>query len=343
MKVGINGTGLITRALVKLVALNEEFNDIEIAQINGRSMTIDRLKDLLLYSSSQGHTNLDVSINYETKELLVNGKKIKYTADSKPENIQWLPEIELLIEATGTFRDDRNDSKDPYRHFKSLNSNLKGIVLTAPGKGSIIDYMWIASPDLEQEIIAITSAEKPFVIGAASCTTTAAIPIVDTLDDLFGIESCFLTTVHAVTRSQDILDGSKGWCAMDTQLHTTGATKATNKVLKKSIPMDGIAFRTSDKAGSFIQIDAVLSKEVTKENLLEAFKNSKYKDHFDYSTVTNPPSSYVRGNKAMVVLIPDEFVIINKKRVIIKGLYDNEEGYTNHLLQLINFVISKMT
>ncbi len=343
MKVGINGTGLITRALVKLIALNKEFKDIEIAQINGRSMTIDRLKDLLLYSSSQGHSNLDVSVNSDSKELIVNGKKIKYTADSKPEDIQWLPEIELLIEATGTFRDDSKNSKDPNRHFKSQNNNLKGIVLTAPGKGSIIDFMWIASPDLDLEITAITSAKKPFVIGAASCTTTATIPIVDTLDDLFGIESCYLTTVHAVTRSQDILDGSKGWCAMDTQLHTTGATKATNKVLKKSIPMDGIAFRTSDKAGSFIQIDAVLNKEVTKEDLLKAFENSKYKDSFAYSTVTNPPSSYVRGNKAMVVLIPDEFVIINKKRVIIKGLYDNEEGYTHHLLHLINFVISKMT
>lgn len=342
MKVGINGTGLITRALVKLIALNEEFKDIEIAQINGRSMTINRLKDLLLYSSSQGHSSLDVSINNDTNELLVNGKKIKYTADSKPEDIQWLPEIELLIEATGTFRDDTKNSKDPNRHFKSPNNNLKGIVVTAPGKGSIVDYMWLASPNLEQEITTVTSAEKPFIIGAASCTTTATIPIVDTLDDLFGIESCYLTTVHAVTRSQDILDGSKGWSAMDTQLHTTGATKATNKVLKKSIPMSGIAFRTSDKAGSFIQIDAVLNKEVTKEKLLDAFKNSKYKDSFAYSTVTNPPSSYVRGNKAMVVLIPDEFVIINKKRVIIKGLYDNEEGYTNHLLLLINFVISKM-
>ncbi|MHA1155431.1 MAG: glyceraldehyde 3-phosphate dehydrogenase NAD-binding domain-containing protein [Candidatus Heimdallarchaeota archaeon] len=324
MKVGINGTGLITRALVKLIALNEEFKDIEIAQINGRSMTIDRLKDLLLYSSSQGHSNLDVSVNSDSKELIVNGKKIKYTADTKPEDIKWLP-------------------KDPNRHFKAKNNNLKGIVITAPGKGSIVDYMWVASPDLEQEITAVTSTGKPFVIGAASCTTTATIPIVDTLDDLFGIESCYLTTVHAVTRSQDILDGSKGWCAMDTQLHTTGATKATNKVLKKSIPMDGIAFRTSDKAGSFIQIDAVLNKEVTKEDLLKAFENSKYKDSFAYSTVTNPPSSYVRGNKAMVVLIPDEFVIINKKRVIIKGLYDNEEGYTHHLLHLINFIISKMT
>ncbi len=343
MKVGINGTGLITRALVKLIALNEEFKDIEIAQINGRSMTIDRLKDLLLYSSSQGHSNLDVSVNSNSKELIVNGKKIKYTADTKPEDIKWLPEIELLIEATGTFRDDSKNSKDPNRHFKAENNNLKGIVITAPGKGSIVDYMWVASPDLEEEITAVTSTGKPFVIGAASCTTTATIPIVDTLDDLFGIESCYLTTVHAVTRSQDILDGSKGWCAMDTQLHTTGATKATNKVLKKSIPMDGIAFRTSDKAGSFIQIDAVLNKEVTKEDLLEAFENSKYKDSFAYSTVTNPPSSYVRGNKAMVVLIPDEFVIINKKRVIIKGLYDNEEGYTHHLLHLINFVISKMT
>ena len=342
MKVGINGTGLITRALVKLVALNEEFKDIEIVQINGRSMTLDRLRDLLIYSSAQGHSNLDVTVNNETNELKVNGQTIKYTADTKPEEIQWLPEIELLIEATGKFRDDRKEDSDPNRHFKSPENKFKGIILTAPGKGTITDYMWLASPNLEKEINALITAEKPFIIGAASCTTTATVPIVDTLDENFSIESCFLTTVHAVTRSQDILDGSKGWSAMDTQLHTTGATKSTNKVLNKSIPMSGIAFRTSDKTGSFIQIDTVLKKEVTKENLLDAFKTSKYKEYISFASVSNPPSSYVRGNNSMVVLIPDEIVIINGNRVIIKGLYDNEEGYTHHMLRLIRYVISKI-
>jgi len=331
LKIGINGTGLTARALVKLVAQNEEYKELEIGQINGRSMTIDILKDRLLYSSSQGHSKMIIDIDKEKNELIINGKRVKYSQDTSPENIKWSEDITLVIEATGKFRDISKESSDPSRHFKAPNNKIKCILVSAPGKGGIKDFMWHASPNLESDLKTYIEKKEPFVIGGASCTTTAAVPIIDTLDEAFGVESCFLTTIHAVTRSQDVLDGSEGWSALDTQLHTTGATSSTNKVLKKNIAMDGIAYRTSDKDGSFVQIDALLKKEVTKEDLLAAFKNSKYAQYLTYADVKSPPSSYVRGNLSMVLLIPDEFSIINNNRVIIKGLYDNEEGYAAHL------------
>ncbi|MEA2069796.1 MAG: hypothetical protein U9O98_00745, partial [Asgard group archaeon] len=141
-------------------------------------------------------------------------------------------------------------------------------------------------------------------------------------------------------RSQALLDGSNGWSALDTQLRSTGATISTNRVLEKDVPMDGIAYRTNDKAGSFIQIDAVVRKEVTKESILKAFEQSKYKDSIDYPKVSNPPSSYVLGNHNMVLLLPEKISIIGKKRAIVRGLYDNETGYAYHFLTLIKHVIS---
>lgn len=338
MKIGINGTGLITRAIVKLTAFHEEFNDIEIVQINGRSMDIDTLKDRLLYSTAHGHSHLDVEVSKEDSTFIVNGKKIKYSQQSNPEDIEWLPEIEIMIEATGSFRDTRSSSGNPYRHFKSPNNKLRCIIVSAPGKGDIKDFMYIGSPNLEEDIKNLLNLGQPFVIGGASCTTTAAVPIIDTLDDSFGIESCFLTTIHAVTRSQEILDGSGGWSGLDTQLHTTGATSSTNKVLKKKIPMNGIAYRTSDKSGSFIQIDAILKKNVELPEIIQAFKNNKYAPFISYPKVKCPSTSYILGDNGMVLLIPEEFVIINGNRVIIKGLYDNEEGYASHFLRLVKQV-----
>ncbi|MBN1328260.1 MAG: hypothetical protein JXA54_02190 [Candidatus Heimdallarchaeota archaeon] len=339
MKIGINGTGLTARALVKLVSQVEEFKELEIGQINGRSMTIDILKDRLLYSSSQGHSKMIIDIDKEKNELIINGKRVKYSQDTAPENIKWSEDIILVIEATGKFKDSSKESSDPNRHFKTSNNKIKCVLVSAPGKGGIKDYMWYASPNLESDLKILTEKKEPFVISGASCTTTATIPIIDTLDEVFGVESCFLTTIHAVTRSQDILDGSEGWSALDTQIHTTGATSATNKVLKKNIPMDGVAYRTTDKDGSFIQIDAVLKKNVSKEDLILAFKNSKYSPYITYSDVKLPPSSYIRGNHSMVLLLPDEFTIVNNNRVIIKGLYDNEEGYAAHLLRLVKYLM----
>ena len=340
MKIGINGTGLTARSLIKHVTSNEEFKELEIVQINGRSMTLETLRDRLLYSTSQGHTGFNIEIDEEKNEISINGRAIKYTTQTTPEEINWLPEVELVIESTGVFRDASKESKDPNRILKSPNNNIKSVLISAPGKGGIVDFMIGASPDIEEDLTEIIATNKPFIISGASCTTTAAVPIIDTLDEAFGIESCYLTTVHAVTRSQELLDGSKGWSAFDTLLHTTGATSATNKVLKKNIPMDGIAFRTSDKSGSFIQIDAVLKQPTTMDKILEAFKNSKYSPFISYPNIKCPPSSYIRGNTSMVLLIPDQFAIIDNRRVIIKGLYDNEEGYAAHLLRLVKYIIS---
>lgn len=341
MKIGINGTGLTAREIIKLVASNDEYADLHIAQINGRSMTIETLRDRLIYSTAQGQSNLNVEINKEKSEIIVNNRPIKYTQMTIPEKIEWLPEINLLIDSTGKFRDISKEDSDPRRYFKSPNNNLKGVIISAPGKGGLQDLMIQASPDIDDDLAKIM-AKEPFVFGGASCTTTATVPIVDTLDEFFGIESCYLTTVHAVTRSQEILDGAKGWSGMNTLLHTTGATKATNKVLKKNIPLDGIAFRTSDKAGSFIQIDAVLKKPVTKDEILEAFKKCKYAKYISYPKVGNPPSSYIRGDTNMVMIIPDQITIVNGNRAIIRGMYDNEVGYAAHFLRLVKLVASKM-
>ncbi|NHJ84530.1 MAG: aldehyde dehydrogenase [Asgard group archaeon] len=339
MKIGINGTGLTARALVKLIVQNEEFKDLHLGQINGRSMSINILKDRLLYSTSQGHSNLDVTIDVENSSLSINNETVKYTAIDNPDKIPWDNDIQIIIEATGKFRDSSKESSDPFRHFKS-NNNLKVVLISAPSKGNIENFMWGATPELENKLQEYVNKDEPFVIGGASCTTTAAVPIIDTLDDAFGIESCYLSTIHAVTRSQELLDGSKEWSALDTQLHSTGAADSTNLVLKKNIPMNGIAYRTADKDGSFIQVDAVLKREVTKDDILAAFKASKYAKYISYTKVTNPPSSYVRGDLNMVMLIPDEITIINGNRVIIKGLYDNEEGYAAHLLRLVKFISS---
>ena len=112
MKIGINGTGLTSRAILKLIASNDEFKELDICQINGRSMTLDMLKDRMIYSTSQGHSNIDVTIDPDNSELLLNGKRIKYTQGSNPEDIPWDDDIELILEATGVFRDKSKESKN---------------------------------------------------------------------------------------------------------------------------------------------------------------------------------------------------------------------------------------
>ncbi len=342
MKIGLNGTGLTARAILKLAMTVDEFKEIEIVHVNGRGMSLSALRDRMLYSTSQRHSGISAEIDEKGSELILNGHRIKYSQESAPEQIPWVDGIELIIDSTGIFRDKSKENKNPYRHFKGTAKGLRGVVISAPGKGGIDDFMWVASPNLEEDLQALVAKKEPFVIGGASCTTTAAVPIIDTLDEAFGVESCFLTTIHAATRSQDLLDGSKGWSAFDTQLHTTGATKSTNRVLKKKIPMDGIAYRTSDKDGSFVQIDCLLKQEATKEAILAAFKESKYAPYISYPKVSSPPSSYIRGDHNMVMLLPDEIVIINKKRAIVKGLYDNEEGYAAHFLRLVKYLASIM-
>lgn len=336
MKIGINGTGLTGRAIIKLL-FSEEFSHIKISQINGRSMDIETLRDRLLYSSSQGHSDLRIKV--DEKYLIINGEKILYTQKTEPEQIKWKKDICGIIDTSGKFRNNFYFETNPERFF-FRNRHLKFVIISSPTKGDIKNFVWVSTPNIEKELKMLIKGNFPFVVGAGSCTTVASVPIIDILNQNFCIKSCFLTTVHAVTRSQEILDGSKGWSALDTQLHTTGATKTVNDVLRKEIPIGGIAYRTSDKSGSFIQVDVVTKKEINKSEILSVFKdNKKYEGFISFSNIKNPPSSYIRGSQSMVEIIPEQIEVIGKNRIIVKGLYDNEEGYACHLLRLVNYIM----
>lgn len=324
LKVGINGFGRIGR-LVFRAGLEK---GLEFVGINDLTDT-KTLAHLLKYDSVHGKFNGTVEATENS--IIVNGNEIKITAERNPADLKW-GEIgaDLVIEATGVFAQKE-------KCMLHVGAGAKKVILTVPAKDQIDATVVLGVND---DIL--TGAEQ--VVSNASCTTNCLAPMAKVLNDAFGIERGMMSTIHAYTNDQRILDFPhkdlrRARTAANNIIPTsTGAAKAVGLVIPElKGKLDGCAFRVPVPDGSLTDLVAVLKTEVTKEQVNAAMKeaaNGAMKGILDYTEdpivlqdiVGNPHSSIFDGMATMVM--------DGGKLVKCVSWYDNEAGYSNRVVDL---------
>jgi glyceraldehyde 3-phosphate dehydrogenase len=329
IKVAINGFGRIGRNVFKLAL---ERPDIEIIGINDLTDT-KTLAHLLKYDSTQGKFP---GVTYDDKNIIVNGNKVPVHSEKNPAAIPWGTAPDVVIESTGIFRSKESPKGGYGDHLKN---GAKKVILTVPSKDAI-DAMIVVGVNDDQ------LKPEHHCISNASCTTNCLAPVAKVLNDSFGIEIGYMTTIHSYTNDQRILDLPhsdlrRARSAAVSQIPTTtGAAKAVGKVIPElKGKLDGLAIRVPTPTGSLVDLVAVLKKEATKEEINAAMKKASegpMKGVLEYTedeivsvdVIHNPASSIFDAQSTMV----------NGRMVKVLSWYDNEWGYSARCVDLIEML-----
>ncbi|OGK13505.1 type I glyceraldehyde-3-phosphate dehydrogenase [Candidatus Roizmanbacteria bacterium RIFCSPLOWO2_01_FULL_38_12] len=327
IKVGLNGFGRIGRAFARIVFSRDTF---DLVHINTRKTPNEMLAYLLKYDSV--YRTFDKEVVSGNDGISIDGKKIKTTLTDDPSLIPWdKTGVDIVVDATGAFTTTE-------KLQKHIRGNVKKVVLTAPAKDEETTHVVLGVNDEN------VSMEKEKICSNASCTTNCAAPLFKVLDDAFGVEKGFLTTAHAYTISQSLLDdaGKKPdrsrAAALNIIPSTTGAAKAVAKViphLKGKI--DGMAIRVPVPTVSFTDITAIVKKETTIEEVNAAFKKASettMKGILGYETAILVSSDYI-GSIYSAIFDANYTKVIQGTLVKVFGWYDNEWGYSARLVDLV--------
>jgi glyceraldehyde 3-phosphate dehydrogenase len=326
IKVGINGFGRIGKNVFKII---RDRNDIEVIGINDLTDT-KTLAHLLKYDSTQGaYTG---TVDFDEDSLIVDGEKIKITAERNPIDIKWAETPDIVIEATGIFR-EKESAKGGYGDH--IKNGAKKVILTVPSKDTIDNMivLGVNDDDLKAEDVCVSNA---------SCTTNCLAPVAKVLHENFGIVSGFMNTIHAYTNDQRILDQPHSdlrrarSAAVSIIPTTTGAAKAVGKIIPElNGKLDGISVRVPTPTGSLVDLTVVLEKEATAEQINTLMKEAAegpMKGVLEYTEdpivsvdiIHNPHSSIFDAQSTMVI----------GKTVKVLAWYDNEWGYSNRVVDL---------
>lgn len=322
-KVAINGFGRIGRLTFRALLTKE---NIEVVAINDLTDTAT-LAHLLKYDSAQG--KFDGSVSSEKDSLIVNGKKISVSAERDPKNLPWGKlGIDVVLESTGRFVDEEGAGGH-------ITAGAKKVVISAPAKGNIPTVVL----GVNEEIL--KGDEK--ILSNASCTTNCLAPMAKVLDDNFGIEKGYITTVHAYTADQNLQDAPHKdlrrarAAALSIVPTSTGAAKAVGLVLPHlKGKLDGIAMRVPIPTGSLTDLTVVLKKEVTTEEVNAAMKKAAdgaMKGILQY--LEEPLVSIDLVGNTHSCILDSELTSANGTLVKVVGWYDNEAGYSNRTADLI--------
>jgi glyceraldehyde 3-phosphate dehydrogenase len=328
IKVGINGFGRIGRMTFRAIA--KDFPDLEVVAINDL-LEPSYLAYMLKYDSVHGRFNGEVSA--EGSNLIVNGKKIRLTAEKDPANLKW-NEVgaDLVIESTGFFL-----TKETCQ--KHLDAGAKKVVQSAPSKDDT--PMFVYGVNHEKY-----AGEK--IVSAASCTTNCLAPVAKVLNDNWGIKRGLMTTVHAATATQKTVDGpsSKDWRGGRGILEniipsSTGAAKAVGVVLPElKGKLTGMAFRVPTSDVSVVDLTVELNKEATYKDICAAMKAASegaMKGVLGYTEEKVVSTDFV-GNSAPSTFDADAGIALDSTFVKVVTWYDNEYGYTCNMLRFVNYV-----
>ncbi|MCP9993059.1 type I glyceraldehyde-3-phosphate dehydrogenase [Streptomyces albogriseolus] len=329
IRVGINGFGRIGRNYFR--ALLEQGADIEIVAVNDLGDTATTAH-LLKYDTVLGRLKQEVSHTEDT--ITVGGKTVKVLSERNPADIPWGElGVDIVIESTGIF----TKKEDAEKH---IAGGAKKVIISAPAKNE--DITLVMGVNHEQY-----DPANHHVISNASCTTNCVAPMAKVLDENFGIVKGLMTTVHAYTNDQRILDFPhkdlrRARAAAENIIPTTtGAAKATALVLPQlKGKLDGMAMRVPVPTGSVTDLVVELSREVTKEEVNAAFQKAaegELKGYLEYtedaivsSDIVNAPASCTFDSSLTMVQ--------EGKNVKVIGWYDNEWGYSNRLVDLTVFI-----
>jgi len=330
IKVGINGFGRIGRMVFRAAVYNFS-NDIEIVGINDL-LAADYLAYMLKYDSVHGRFKGEIAV--EGSFLVVNGKKIRLTAEKDPANLKW-DEVgaEVVVESTGLFLTDETARKH-------LDAGAKKVLLSAPSKDSTPMFVFGVNDK--------TYAGQD-IISTASCTTNCLAPIAKVLHDKFGIVKGLMTTVHAATATQKTVDGpsSKDWRGGRGILEniipsSTGAAKAVGKVLPAlNGKLTGMAFRVPTSDVSVVDLTVVLEKPATKEEISAAMKEAsegELKGILGY-TEESVVSTDFRGCALTSIYDAGAGISLDGNFAKVVSWYDNEWGYSCKMLEMARVVV----
>lgn len=324
-KIAINGFGRIGRLVFRIMEEDPEF---EVVAINDLT-DAEQLAYLLKYDTSHRTYRAD-EIGYEGNEIVVGDRRITVYAESDPSKLPWGDlDVDLVFECTGIFTSDE-------KAMAHINAGAKKVLISAPGKGDMKTIVFNVNDD------ELDGSEK--IASAASCTTNCLAPVLKVIEDKFGVEKGFMTTVHAYTNDQSTLDvphkkgiaSRRGRAAAANIVPTsTGAASAIGLVVPSlKGKLDGVALRVPVTTGSVIDLVLELKKKTSVEEINAVLKNN-VNETLNY---TEDPivSSDVIGSHcgALVDGLSTSIVEANGKQLIkIVAWYDNEMGYSAQMVR----------
>jgi glyceraldehyde 3-phosphate dehydrogenase len=328
IKVGINGFGRIGRMVFRAAVQN--FPEIEIVGINDL-LEPDYLAYMLKHDSVHGKFKGEVSVEGNT--LIVNGKKIRLSAVKNPAELKW-DEVgaDVVVESTGLFLDNATATAH-------LTAGAKKVVMSAPSKDDTPMFVYGVNHE---------KYAGEAIISNASCTTNCLAPIAKVLNDNFGIKRGLMTTVHAATATQKTVDGpsNKDWRGGRGILEniipsSTGAAKAVGKVIPElNKKLTGMSFRVPTSDVSVVDLTVELEKDATYEQICAAMKAASegaMKGVLGYTT-EKVVSTDFRGEARTSVFDADAGIALDSTFVKVVSWYDNEWGYSNKVLEMVQVV-----
>ncbi len=330
IKVGINGFGRIGRLVFRVLMSRKDFEVVHINDITDAATNAHLLK----YDSTHGRYKGTVSVDGDA--IIVDGKRITSSAERDPAKLPWGKlGVDFVVESTGVF-----SKKDDC--MKHIQAGAKKVLLTVPAKDEIdaTIVMGVNNKDLT------ASAQ---IISNASCTTNCLAPMVKVLNDAFGVEHGFMTTVHAYTNDQRILDQQHKdlrrarSAAINTIPTTTGAAKTVGKVIKElKGKLDGISLRVPVPDGSVTDFVCILKKKAGIADVNAAMKKAAEGPMKGILEYTEDPivSSDIVGTTASCIFDALSTMVMGDNMVKVLGWYDNEWGYSNRVVDLMAFAMS---
>ena len=332
VKVGINGFGRIGRLVLRAIA--EKKADIEVVAVNDLTDTKTNAH-LFKYDSTYGIYPGKVEATQDM--IIIDGRKVKVIAERDPAKIPWRDYgVEIVVESTGLFT-------DAAKAAAHRQGGAKKVIISAPAKGEDVTVVLGVNEDKY-------NPAKHNIISNASCTTNCIAPVVKVLHDNFGVTRGFLTTDHAYTNDQRLLDTyhkdlrRARAAALSIVPTSTGAARAVTLVIPELAgKLHGIALRVPTPTVSICDFVADVKKEVTVEQVNKAFKaaaEGKLKGIIEYCEEPLVSIDF-KGNPASAIVDAENTMVIDGTMVKVLAWYDNEWGYSNRLVDLINYIVRK--
>ncbi|MCT4583972.1 MAG: type I glyceraldehyde-3-phosphate dehydrogenase [Peptostreptococcaceae bacterium] len=332
IKVAINGFGRIGRNAFKIAMERENLN-WEIVAINDLT-DANTLAHLIKYDTLFG--KFEGTVEVKDGNLVINGKEIKVFAERDPENLPWKDlSVDIVVESTGFFRDKEKASK----HIKA---GAKKVIISAPAKDE--DKTLVLGVNEEEY-----DAKAHNIISNASCTTNCLAPFAKVIDEKFGIVKGLMTTVHAYTNDQNMLDGPhsdlrRARAGAESIIPTTtGAAKAVALVLPQlKGKLNGMAMRVPTPTVSVVDITLEVGKETSVEEVNAALKEAaegKLNGILGFSDEPLVSMDYKKDARSSI--IDGLSTMVDGNMVKIVSWYDNEWGYSNRVIDLISYVVEK--
>lgn len=333
IKVAINGFGRIGRLVFRIMEEDPSFDVVAINDLTNA----DELAYLLKYDTSHRRYKTDEIIS-DDENIIIGDRKVRIYAEKDPVNLPWKAlDIDLVFECTGFFT-----SKE--KAEAHITAGAKKVIISAPAKGDLKTIVYNVNHET------LTGDEK--VISAASCTTNCLAPVMKLLCDNYGVEKGFMTTVHAYTNDQATLDVAhkKGYMARRGRAAaanivpaSTGAASAIGKVIPElNGRLDGTAMRVPVTTGSVVDLSLELSKNVTKEELNELFKNNQNETlGFTMDPIVSSDTIGMHYGSLVDGLLTNIVEVDGKQLVKVVAWYDNEMSYSAQMVRTAKYFANK--